>query len=124
MLSTKELILRRRIRQRFKLKNLAQNQAQSRLRLSIHRTNLHTYAQIIDDEKGETLVSASTITKESKETLNRGSNISASIYVGKLIAEKALALGINQVVFDRSGFLYHGRVKALADSARENGLSF
>lgn len=81
------------------------------------------YAQIIDDSQGKTLTAASTLSAEAREIKN-GGNKAAATFVGKLIAEKAKKLNISEVVFDRSGFLYHGRIKALADSARENGLVF
>lgn len=95
-----------------------------RPRLSVFRSEKHIYAQIIDDTKGITLVSASTAEKALKENLKKTWNIEAAKEVGKLIAERALAKGIKDVVFDRGGFKYHGRVKALADSAREAGLKF
>ena len=93
-------------------------------RLNVFRSSKHIYAQIIDDEKGVTLAAASTISPELKGELSRGGNIEASREVGKLIAEKALAAGIKRVVFDRAGYIYHGRVKALAEAAREGGLDF
>jgi len=92
-----------------------------RPRLSIHRTNLHIYAQIIDDVKGATLAAASTLDKGLK---GASSNVDGATKVGKLIAERAKAAGVETVVFDRGGFLYHGRVKALADAARDGGLNF
>ena len=91
-------------------------------RLNVFRSNSNIFAQIIDDEKGITLVSASSIDKELK--LENGSNVEAAKVVGKSIAEKAKQAKITKVVFDRGGYLYHGRVKALADAARENGLEF
>ena len=91
-----------------------------RPRLNVYRSLNHIYAQVIDDQKGETLVSASTIEMKSKS----GGNVSAAKEVGKAVAERAVAKGIAQVVFDRGGYLYHGRVKALADAAREAGLKF
>lgn len=91
-------------------------------RLNVFRSNSNIFAQIIDDEKGVTLVSASSIDKELK--LENGGNIEAAIKVGELIAKRAKKAKIEQVVFDRGGYLYHGRVKALAESARENGLKF
>ncbi len=93
------------------------------MRLCVNRTNQHTYAQIIDDAKAITLVAASTL-EETLSTLKNGSNKEAASLVGKLIAEKAIEKGIKKVVFDRSGFLYHGRIKALADGARQHGLEF
>ncbi|NLY56032.1 MAG: 50S ribosomal protein L18 [Firmicutes bacterium] len=95
-----------------------------RPRLSVFRSLNHIYAQIIDDTTGNTLVAASTLDKELKGQLKYGGNIEAAKAVGKLVAEKAKAKGITRVVFDRGGNLYHGRVKALADSAREGGLEF
>ena len=93
-------------------------------RLCVYRSNAHIYAQIIDDEAQTTLASASTLDKEIKGSVSVGSNIEAAKAVGKLIAERAAAKDIKVVVFDRSGYLYHGRVKQLADAAREAGLQF
>jgi large subunit ribosomal protein L18 len=98
--------------------------AGSRLRLSVFRSSKHIYAQVIDDRKGETLASASSIEKPMREGLKSGANIEAAKAVGKLIAERALGKGVKDVTFDRGGYLYHGRVKALADAAREGGLNF
>lgn len=92
-----------------------------RPRLSVYRSNKGIYAQVIDDVTGKTLVSASSISKEFATT---GSKSDQSVAVGKMIAEKAVAAGIKQVVFDRNGYLYHGRVKSLAEGAREGGLIF
>jgi large subunit ribosomal protein L18 len=89
-----------------------------RPRLNVYRSLNHIYAQVIDDQKGETLVEASTI------KLKTGGNVAAAKEIGKAVAEKAVAKGIKKVVFDRGGFLYHGRIKALADAAREAGLEF
>ena len=94
----------------------------ARPRLAVYRSNKHISAQIIDDEKQITLVSASTFEKGNK--FENGSNVEAAALVGKAIAERALAKGINEVVFDRGGFLYQGRVKAVAEAAREAGLKF
>lgn len=93
-----------------------------RPRLSVYRSNKHIYAQLIDDTKGVTLVSASTLDKEL--SLESTSNIEAAQKVGELIAKRAVEKGYKSVVFDRSGYLYHGRIQALADAARENGLEF
>jgi large subunit ribosomal protein L18 len=93
-------------------------------RLDVFRSLSHIYAQIIDDEKGVTLVAASTLDKAIKDKIAFGGNVEAAKEVGKLVAEKALEAGITEVVFDRGGYPYHGRVKALADSAREAGLKF
>jgi len=93
-------------------------------RLSVHRTNTHTYAQIIDASGGNVIVSASTVEADVRKKLKNGGNVEAAAVIGKLIAEKAVKAGVTVVAFDRSGYKYHGRIKALADAARENGLSF
>jgi len=98
--------------------------ANGRPRLSVFRSSKHIYAQIIDDVKGATLVAASSIEKEQRDGGKTGANIAAASEVGKLVAERALKTGIKDVVFDRGKYLYHGRVKALADAAREGGLNF
>ena len=96
-----------------------------RPRLSVYRSEKHIYAQIIDDTKGVTLVAASTVEKELRDKLNQKTwNVQAAKEVGKIIAERATAKGIKEIVFDRGGYKYHGRIKALADSARESGLKF
>jgi len=112
------LFARRRQRVRSKLRALVAG----RPRLSVHRTGRHIYAQIIDDSKGSTLASASTLDKDVKA--KNGSTAEAAADVGKRVAEAAKKAGISSVVFDRGGFLFHGRVKALADAAREGGLEF
>jgi large subunit ribosomal protein L18 len=94
------------------------------VRLAVHRTNCHIYAQIIDPSGSKVLASASTLEKALREELPNGGNIAAAARVGRLIAERAKNLGIEKVAFDRSGFRYHGRIKALADAAREGGLQF
>lgn len=94
------------------------------VRLAVHRSNSHIYAQIIDETGGRVLTSASTLEADVRKDLPTGSNVNAAASVGKRIAEKAKSLGIERVAFDRSGFKYHGRVKALAEAARENGLQF
>ena len=96
----------------------------SRPRLCVFRSNTNIYAQIIDDEAGKTLVSASTLDKEVKASIENGSNKEGAAAVGKKIAERALAANINEVVFDRGGYIFHGRVEALAEAAREAGLKF
>jgi large subunit ribosomal protein L18 len=98
--------------------------AGDRKRLSVFRSSKHIYAQVIDDEKGETLASASSIEKDTRASLKTGADIGAAKAVGKLVAERALGKGITEVVFDRGGYRYHGRVKALAEAAREGGLKF
>jgi large subunit ribosomal protein L18 len=113
-----KLFQRRRARVRTKLSKIAGE----RLRLSIHRSGKHIYAQVIDDRAGRTLASASS--KDKDAALKIGANVQAATAVGKLIAERATAAGVKDVVFDRGGYLFHGRVKALADAAREGGLNF
>ena len=95
-----------------------------RPRLSVHRSSKHIYAQVIDDVAGKTLAAASTMEKDLRSSGKSGANKAAAEAVGKLVAERALKAGVKEVVFDRGGYLFHGRVKALADAAREGGLSF
>jgi large subunit ribosomal protein L18 len=95
-----------------------------RPRLAVFRSNKHIYAQIIDDSKGATVTAASTLDVDAKKDVKHGGNIAAAKAVGKLVAERAKAKGIENVLFDRGGYLYHGRVKALAEAAREAGLKF
>jgi|SRR5690606_2591539 large subunit ribosomal protein L18 len=97
---------------------------QKKTRLTVHRTNLHIYAQIIAETGDKVIASASSVEAEVRKTLKNGGNIDAAAVVGKRIAEKAKAAGVTSVAFDRSGYKYHGRIKALAEAARENGLSF
>ena len=110
--------LRRARRTRAKIKNVGVN------RFCVHKTPQHIYAQIITANGAETLASVSTLDKNFKETSQYGGNIQAAIEIGKMIATCAKSVGITKVAFDRSGFKYHGRIKALADSAREHGLEF
>ena len=98
--------------------------ATGRARLSVFRSSKHIYAQVIDDNKGETLVAASSIEKDMRGSLKTGANVEAAKAVGKLVAQRAKEKGIDTVVFDRGAYLYHGRIKALADAAREGGLKF
>ena len=98
--------------------------ARGRARLSVFRSSQHMHVQLIDDEKGVTLASASTLEKKIREAGKTGANIEAAKTIGKLIAERAKEKGIKDVVFDRGGYMYHGRVKALAEAAREGGLNF
>jgi large subunit ribosomal protein L18 len=114
------LFRRRRERVRFKLRQAAQGRA----RLSVFRSSRHIYAQIIDDLAGRTLAAASTLEAGLKSGLKTGADKGAASAVGKLLAERAKAAGIERVVFDRGAYLYHGRIKALADAAREGGLDF
>ena len=114
----KQSRMKRALKLRSKIKKL------SVTRLSIHKTSQHIYAQVISEDGGTTLASASTTQEEIKAYLKNTGNIKAAAEVGKFIAQKAIAAGVTEVAFDRSGFKYHGRVKALADAAREAGLKF
>ena len=98
--------------------------ARMRPRLSVFRSSKHIYAQVIDDREGATVACASSLEKDLRGSLKTGADIGAAKAVGKLVAERAAAKGVKEVVFDRGNYLYHGRVKALADAAREGGLSF
>ena len=120
MLSVREIEGRRRRRVRGGIRR----KAKGRPRLSVFRSGRHIYAQVIDDSRDATLAAASSLDKDLKARLTRGSDKAAATEVGKLVAERAVAAGVKEVVFDRGAYLYHGRVKALADAAREGGLSF
>lgn len=111
---------RRKQRTRRKIKR----NGTGRPRLSVFRSGRHIYVQLIDDTMGQTVVAASTAEKDQRKALKTGSTIASASVVGKLIAERAIKKGVKEVVFDRGGFKYHGRIKALADAAREGGLSF
>ena len=112
-----------RAKKHLKLRNHISGTAE-KPRLSVFRSNNHMYAQIIDDTVGNTLVSASTLQKDVKADLEKTDDVNAAAHLGKVIAERAIAKGISTVVFDRGGFIYQGKVKALADAAREAGLKF
>ena len=112
-----------RVKKHMKLRNRFQGTAE-RPRLSVYRSNMHIYAQIIDDVAQKTLVSASTVQKDVKAELEKTNDVAAAAYLGKVIAERAKAAGITEVVFDRGGYVYHGKIKALADAAREAGIEF
>ena len=116
---------RQKIREKkhYRLRNHISGTAE-RPRLAVFRSNNHMYAQIIDDTVGNTLVSASTLQKDVKAELEKTNNVDAAAYLGTVIAKKAMEKGITSVVFDRGGFIYHGKIKALADAAREAGLNF
>jgi large subunit ribosomal protein L18 len=114
----KQSRIRRSRRGRAKIASLGVN------RLCVHRTPRHTYAQVFSGETGKVVATASTLSADVKQAIKYSGNIDAATAVGKIIAEKAKAAGIETVAFDRSGFKYHGRIKALADSAREHGLKF
>lgn len=111
-------------RQRRARKTRARIAEQKTVRLAVHRTNLHIYAQVISADGGKVLASASTVEADLRKELSNGGNAQAAAAVGKRIAEKAKSAGITSVAFDRGGYKYHGRIKALADAARENGLKF
>ncbi len=120
MSAPQNLQQRRRERLRYQLRQ----KSGGRPRLSVFRSGKHIYAQVIDDVQGKTLAAASSLDKDLKTDLKHGANKSAAERVGKLVAERAVAAGVTAVVFDRGSYLYHGRVKALADAAREGGLAF
>ena len=112
-----------RVKKHMKIRNRFSGTAQ-RPRLAVFRSNNHMYAQIIDDTVGNTLVSASTLEKEIKAELEKTNNVDAAAYLGTVIAKRAIEKGISEVVFDRGGFIYQGKIAALADAAREAGLVF
>ncbi len=116
----KKLGARRRMRVRARIARFSSG----RLRLSVFRSSKHIYAQVIDDRSGRTLVAASTLEKPLRESLKTGADTEAAKQVGKLLGTRAVEAGIRAVVFDRGSYIYHGRIKALADGAREGGLSF
>jgi large subunit ribosomal protein L18 len=118
MTEKKSARLRRAYRTRSQIKTL------KACRLSVHKTSCHIYAQVISPDQTRVLVSASSLDKKFRESNIYGGNIAAASEIGKMVAERAKAVGISKVSFDRSGFKYHGRIKALADAARQNGLVF
>jgi large subunit ribosomal protein L18 len=111
-------------RRKVRVRKSVRKAANGRPRLSVFRSSKHNYAQVIDDADGKTLASASSIDKELRGNLKSGADTGAAAEVGKVLAQRALAAGVTQVIFDRGGYIYHGRIKALADAAREGGLSF
>lgn len=120
MAKTDQLFDRRKRRLRISLRR----KSVGRPRLSIFRSSKHIYAQVIDDAKGVTLAAASSMDTDLKGKLKTGADVGAAKEVGRLVAERAIKAGVKEVVFDRGGYLFHGRIKALADAARETGLSF
>jgi len=112
------------LRRQGRVRGAVRRAARDRKRLSVFRSSKHIYAQVIDDDRGVTLVAASSIEKSARETLKTGASVAAAKTVGKMIAERAKEKGVKDVVFDRGSYLYHGRVKALAEAAREAGLNF
>ena len=111
-------------RRKSRVRRAIRKAANGRPRLSVFRSSKQIYAQIIDDEQGRTLAAASSLEKDMRERLKAGATVEAAREIGRLVAERATQAGVTKVVFDRSGYLYHGRVKALADAAREGGLEF
>ena len=120
MSTLQELRTRRRVRLRFQLRH----KSGGRPRLSVFRSGQHIYAQVIDDTQGRTVAAASSLEKALRESLKTGATVEAAKRVGMELAERAKKAGVDKVVFDRGGYMYHGRVKALADGAREGGLDF
>jgi large subunit ribosomal protein L18 len=120
MLSSKQLQERRAKRNRYQISR----KSHGRVRMSVHRSGRNISVQIIDDKAGKTLVSASTLEADLRKKLKTGADKTAAKTIGTLVAERAIEAGIKEVVFDRGGYLYHGRVKELAEAAREAGLSF
>ena len=114
----------RTARRQAKVRRNVRRAAGNRARLSVFRSSKHIYAQVIDDAKGETVASASSLEKDMRGALKTGANVEAARRVGKELAERAKKAGVDKVVFDRGAYIYHGRVKALADGAREGGLDF
>ena len=120
MANARQALERRKARVRRSLKAVANG----RPRLSVFRSSKHIYAQIIDDAKGETIAAASSLEKDLRGSLKTGADIEAAKAIGKLLAERAVSKGVKDILFDRGGYIFHGRVKALADAAREAGLNF
>ena len=120
MANARQALERRKARVRRTLRAAANG----RPRLSVFRSSKHIYAQLIDDAKGETIAAASSLEKDLRDSLKTGADIEAAKVIGKLLAERAVAKGVKDVLFDRGGYIFHGRVKALADAARESGLNF
>ena len=112
------------VRRKGRVRGVLKKAAVGRARLSVFRSSKHIYAQVIDDRKGETVASASSLEKELRSELKTGADIEAAKAVGKRLAERAASKGVTDLVFDRGSYRYHGRVKALADAAREGGLKF
>jgi large subunit ribosomal protein L18 len=111
-------------RRKARVRRAIRKAAYGRPRLSVFRSSKQIYAQVIDDERGHTLAAASSLEKDMRDKLKTGADVAAAAEVGRLVAQRANEAGVSTVVFDRSGYLYHGRVKALADAAREGGLDF
>ena len=112
------------LRRKGRVRGVLRRAAGERKRLTVFRSSKHIYAQVIDDEEGVTVASASSIEKDSRGSLKTGASVDAAKAVGKLIAQRAQEKGVKDVIFDRGSYLYHGRIKALAEAARESGLNF
>ena len=118
------VVKKRFVRRTNRVRRALHRVAYGRLRLSVFRSSKHIYAQVIDDTQGKTLAAASSMDKDLRKSSTKGSDVKTAQAVGKLVAERAVKAGIEDVIFDRGGYLYHGRVKALAEAAREGGLKF
>ena len=123
-MSTPSKLFEKNEKRKNRVRTALKKVANGRMRLSVFRSGKHIYAQIIDDAKGMTVVSASTLEKEVRDNVKKASTVEAASFIGKVVAERAVKNGVSEVVFDRGGYIYHGRVKALADAAREAGLKF
>lgn len=123
-MSTPSKLFEKNEKRKNRVRSALKKAANGKMRLSVFRSGKHIYAQIIDDAKGMTVVSASTLDKDIRDSVAKASTIEAASLIGKLVAEKAVKSGVSEVIFDRGGYIYHGRVKALADAARVAGLKF
>ena len=123
-MSTPSKLFEKNEKRKNRVRTALKKAANGKMRLSVFRSGKHIYAQIIDDAKGVTVVSASTLDKESRDNIKTASTVEAAGVIGKIVAERAVKNGVSEVVFDRGGYIYHGRVKALADAARVAGLKF
>lgn len=123
-MSTPSKLFEKNEKRKNRVRTALKKAANGKMRLSVFRSGKHIYAQIIDDAKGVTVVSASTLDKEIRDNIKKASTVEAAGVIGKIVAERAVKNGVSEVVFDRGGYIYHGRVKALADAARVAGLKF
>lgn len=123
-MSTPSRLFEKNEKRKNRVRTALKKAANGRMRLSVFRSGKHIYAQIIDDAKGLTVVSASTLEKEVRDNVKKSSTVEAASFIGKVVAERAVKNGVSEVIFDRGSYIYHGRVKALADAARVAGLKF
>lgn len=123
-MSTPSKLFEKNVKRKNRVRAALKKVANGKMRLSVFRSGKHIYAQIIDDAKGMTVASASTLDREVRDSIQKTSTVEAASFIGKVVAERAVKNGVSEVVFDRGGYIYHGRVKALADAAREAGLKF